>query len=158
MNRGVGWDLERLARWKWHSWEGFLCHYSFLMPAIWRADVVAGPGWLSSIYSGPAFMIATQYVITAERQMMGKLPWWAVQGKYRLPASRILLYEKERNLFLVCAMIILHFLLHVANYISSQRISFATVWPWIRHTPSLGNIALYTVAVVGVGNLNDHWR
>lgn len=90
--------------------------------------------------------------------MMCKVPWWAVQGKDRLPASRILLYEKEINISLVYAMIILHFLLHVANYISNQRISFATVRPWIRHMPSPGNVSVYTAAVAGVRNPNDHWR
>lgn len=63
----------------------------------------------------------------AERQMMGKLPWWVVQGWYGLPASRILLYEKEINLLLICARIILHFLLYVAKCSSNQRSGFATV-------------------------------
>lgn len=34
---------------------------------------------------------------------MGELPWWTVQGRNELPASGILLYEKEINLPPVCS-------------------------------------------------------
>lgn len=129
---------------------------SFLLPGVWNADMVAGPSWsLTSIYLGrgqPSWWQSLR--MAAERQVISKLPWRAVWGQYELPACRILLHEKERNLPLMCPTVVFHFLLHVSKCSSNKSMSLAIVWPWTSHIPSSGHIPLYMVAVAGIG----HWR